>query len=142
MTQKITLTFEGVKPTPQGRPRFSFVTHHAYDSKGSKDYKRVIRLQAMAQLKNAGWSISGKPLSLCVQFLMPIPKSKTKKFKIAAIDGKIKHVVKPDLDNLFKAAIDALNGLAYKDDNQIISVLMGKRYAENAGIIIKIEELE
>ena len=37
---------------------------------------------------------------------------------------------RPDLDNLIKSVLDALNGVAYKDDCQIVTMLSRKNYAE------------
>ncbi|KFF31671.1 RusA family crossover junction endodeoxyribonuclease [Bifidobacterium bombi] len=36
------------------------------------------------------------------------------------------HQGRPDLDNLYKLVTDALNGLAYKDDSQIVDTCMCK----------------
>lgn len=38
--------------------------------------------------------------------------------------------VKPDLDKLLRAVMDALTGVAYKDDSQVVSVTAVKRYGD------------
>lgn len=48
---------------------------------------------------------------------------------------------KPDLDNIVKSITDSLNGIAYKDDAQITSLLAYKVYGEQAKVIIEIEEM-
>jgi Holliday junction resolvase RusA-like endonuclease len=45
--------------------------------------------------------------------------------------GEIKPTGRPDLDNVIKSILDALNGVAYSDDSAVISVTAEKRYAEN-----------
>ena len=37
---------------------------------------------------------------------------------------------KPDVDNIAKAVLDALNGIAYDDDKQITSLVIDKKYGE------------
>lgn len=36
---------------------------------------------------------------------------------------------KPDADNVAKAVLDALNGLAYEDDSQVQELVIIKKYA-------------
>ena len=48
---------------------------------------------------------------------------------------------RPDVDNLTKAVLDALNGLAYKDDAQVCSLNFDKYYGKEAKVIIEIEEV-
>lgn len=50
----------------------------------------------------------------------------------------------PDGSNILKAVEDALNGLAYKDDAQVVSALVVKRKAQNAKaqwISVSLEEV-
>lgn len=48
-----------------------------------------------------------------------IPKSYTKKDKLAAAEHRIRPTTKPDVDNCAKAILDALNGVCYLDDHAI-----------------------
>ena len=73
---------------------------------------------------------------------MPIPKSASKKAKIAMESGVTAHIKKPDIDNMAKTVLDALNGLAYVDDSQIYSLTLYKTYSERPGIYLKITESE
>lgn len=47
---------------------------------------------------------------------------------------------KPDVDNIVKIVADALNGVAYHDDTQIVSVLAKKVYAASEGLDVIVEE--
>lgn len=40
---------------------------------------------------------------------------------------------KPDADNILKAVLDALNGVAYEDDRQVVEVLCIKKYIGGDG---------
>ena len=66
--------------------------------------------------------------------------SETKTNKALMIARKVFPTKKPDLDNLAKAVLDALNGVAYKDDCQIVTVLSKKNYAEAPYVRVIISE--
>ena len=75
---------------------------------------------------------------LSVKFLMPIPASESKKNIKFMTTGEIKHIKKPDLDNLLKFTKDCLNGVVWKDDAQVFSIIAEKRYDPNPKTIISI----
>ena len=50
---------------------------------------------------------------------------------------KMRPTKKPDLDNCLKAITDALNGFAYKDDSQIVSIAVSKFYSDDPRAYVK-----
>ena len=54
--------------------------------------------------------------------------------------GTISPTKKPDIDNIAKVVLDALNKLAFQDDNQITKLVIEKEYAEEEKIQVKIEQ--
>jgi Holliday junction resolvase RusA-like endonuclease len=54
---------------------------------------------------------------------------------------EIRPTKKPDADNILKAVLDALNGLAYNDDSQIVSARIEKLYSDNPRVEIVISNL-
>ena len=58
------------------------------------------------------------------------------------LSGIIKPTKKPDIDNIAKIICDGLNGVAYKDDSQIIYLAVIKRYAEKGCVRVKLWEVE
>jgi Holliday junction resolvase RusA-like endonuclease len=48
--------------------------------------------------------------------------------------------VKPDLDNVVKAVLDALNGVVYLDDAQVVNLVATKRYATEPRVEVYIFE--
>ena len=72
----------------------------------------------------------------------PIPKSKSKKTKFAMAAGQIKPAKKPDCDNIVKIICDALNGIAYRDDAQIVQVQMAKEYADEPRTDVRMWEVK
>lgn len=128
---ELTLTIPG-EPCAQGRPRFS--THggfvKAYDPVKSRNYKAYVKMCAIKSMKEQGWTLTEKALSIEVRAFMSIPSSKSKKFKQAAVLGIERPTKKPDVDNIFKCVTDAMSGIAYKDDKQIVAATVNKWYAE------------
>ena len=47
-----------------------------------------------------------------------------------------------DLDNLSKAILDSLNGIAYLDDKQVVDLHIVKSMSKEPGVVIEIEEAE
>lgn len=85
---------------------------------------------AQQEIKNQGWKYTELPLAVTITAYMSVPTSKSKKFKQAAILGRERPAKKPDTDNIFKCITDALSGIAYKDDKQIVAATVNKWYAE------------
>lgn len=52
----------------------------------------------------------------------------TKRHQLMAQRGVLRPIVKPDVDNVTKAILDALNGIAFSDDRQIVQVTCEKWY--------------
>jgi Holliday junction resolvase RusA-like endonuclease len=48
--------------------------------------------------------------------------------------------VKPDLDNVAKAVLDAINGIVYVDDAQVINLVATKRYATDPRVEVYLFE--
>lgn len=109
----------------------------AYDPQKSRNYKQYVRV--IAKLAGINEPKLG-PIKLSVQFYRSIPQTWTKKKQKLAADGTLKPTTKPDLDNLIKAVQDALNGIAYADDRQIIEMHISKHYSTEPRVEIAIEE--
>jgi len=66
-------------------------------------------------------------------------KSMSKKLREELVKNKIGHTHKPDCDNIAKIILDALNGLAFKDDNQITELKVIKLYGNEDKVEVEIE---
>jgi Holliday junction resolvase RusA-like endonuclease len=73
---------------------------------------------------------------------MPIPKSMPKKERTEALAGMLKHVKKPDVDNLVKLYLDVLSGIAIPDDNCVSLGTAVKLYSITPKTVIYIEETQ
>lgn len=130
---RVTFTVPG-KPQGKGRPRASR-DGHMYTPKKTREYETLI---AMCYRMKGGKLFEGY-IQLDITALYPLPKSMSKADKQRAVLGELLPDKKPDGDNIEKAVADALNGVAYEDDRQIVSASWKKRYApdsEHAGLLI------
>ena len=78
--------------------------------------------------------------SVSILALFQVPKSTSKKNSEKMLNKQISPTKKPDIDNIAKIVLDALNKLAYKDDTQVVDLNIAKAYADRERLIIKIEE--
>lgn len=130
------------EPVAQGRPRFSVRDNHvrAHDPKKNVNYKVYIRLMAARSGPETPVEV---PVRLGLRIYRGIPKSWSKKKRERADAGAIRPVTKPDISNILKGVEDALNGLWYHDDSQIVEYgEMGKWYSARPRIEITMELIE
>ena len=76
-------------------------------------------------------------IHLSIEVLMPIPTSWSKKKQDNSIGRMC--TTKPDVDNIAKIVMDALNGIAWRDDSQVTVLLVTKRYSEQPKLKVRIE---
>ena len=102
----------------------------------TKSYEELIRWCYKA---SGGEYLGDKPISLTIKAYYEIPKSFSKSKRLQALQGQLRPLVKPDIDNVCKSVLDALNGVAYYDDKQVISVVCEKWYAEKGCLEIEVK---
>ena len=82
----------------------------------------------------------GTPVTLRIVARFLPPKSAAKKKQQQMLEGEILPLKKPDMDNIVKVVADALNGVAYHDDTQIVFTVAKKAYSSMEGLDITVEE--
>ncbi|MBN1574537.1 MAG: RusA family crossover junction endodeoxyribonuclease [Deltaproteobacteria bacterium] len=82
------------------------------------------------------------PVVLEVVFFRGVPRSWSERKKERALSGGILPAVRPDTDNLVKLVKDALNGVFWRDDAQVVKLTAEKRYSDTPRTEVKIEEVE
>ena len=135
-----TITINGM-PIAQARPRFvkrgKFA--HAYNPQETEAGKWI--LQAKDQVTEC---MEG-PLLVSIYCFFQRPKSH---FGTGKNSGTLKPSApkyclnSKDVDNLAKFILDCLNGLAYKDDKQIIDLRVRKRWGLTASTLVCIDEIK
>lgn len=138
----VTLIIPGV-PVAKGRPKFArrgnFIS--AYTPDKTRKYEELV--SELARKLMANKPPFDCPIKVLAVAYMPIPQMSIKK-TADAIAGYILPAKKPDIDNLAKAALDACNGIIWRDDALICSLLVKKRYAAipRLEIQVKPEEID
>ena len=131
------LTIPG-EPVAKGRPRYT-KSGHTYTPEKTASYENLIRLTYQENYKNLRFR-DDVELVCSIKAYMSIPKSKPKYFKDLAIKGYVRPTKRPDTDNIIKIVQDALNGLAYHDDAQIVSSTCEKLYSDYPRVEVRISE--
>lgn len=109
--------------------------HYTQNKTRYAEQEIALRYRAVAR----GWKWPSKtPLGIVVYACFPIPKSATKAERAAMIERRILPTIKVDWDNCGKLVGDALNGVAYADDKDIIAGVVYKIYSEAPKIVVMI----
>lgn len=109
---------------------------HAYTPPQTVDYETYIK-QCYLDLHHDKEPMQGA-LRIVVSCYYRIPKSFSNIKRQEARIGNIAPIVKPDLDNVIKVICDALNTIAYHDDNQICQMSIEKHYEILEGMHIEL----
>lgn len=99
----------------QGRPRFG--SGRAYEAPADSEWKELIRACWMEQ---DGTRYGSSPVAIRIDVFRRLPASAPK----SAVSEADAH--RPDVDNICKSVMDALNGCAYDDDAQVVEVTVKK----------------
>lgn len=122
---------------PMGKQRPKFWNGHAATPTKTVNYETLVKelyiTNKLSMLEGA--------IMADIDIYYDIPKSTSKKKKELMLKNEILPCKKPDIDNILKIIFDALNGIAYKDDSQIIQVRCAKLYSENPRVIVELEEV-
>ena len=126
------ITFE-VDPCPASRPRVS--RWSTYYPKRYTKFKNDMK----ALTSEMETTPSENLLSVCVDFYIKMPKSWSKK-KTERLDNTYCSN-NSDIDNYIKAILDALNGVLFVDDRQVVEIFARKIYSKQAYILYKQKEI-
>ena len=128
----ISFTVPGL-PTGKGRARISTRGGQVRAFTPAKTVSYEAQLKDFALKAMDGKSPLLGPLEVCVEAVFPKAASWSKK-KTAET---IWHTSKPDADNLLKC-LDGLNGVVWRDDAQVASAQIIKRYSDNGSAYLRV----
>lgn len=117
----------------KGRPRFGNGRTYT-DSKtlNAEAWVRHCAVQAVGQPCLEG------PLALVVRVAVAVPASWSKRKQADALAGVVRPTGKPDADNTLKLLADALNGVVWRDDAQVVDVRLTKHYGTEPGAAVEV----
>lgn len=128
-----------VNITPMGAVRMT--QRSKWKNRSAQNYLQYKNVIGLAARKYFEIPLNG-PVATEVEFYYPVPQSWSKKDKAEALSGKRFPIVKPDIDNVIKGIFDALNKIAWEDDNRVVALITRKYYSTNPRIVIKVWEVE
>lgn len=121
----ITITMPGT-PVAKARPRMT-KRGHVYTPTKTSDYESALRAKAHLEMRDRP-RFTG-PVAVVMLAQVRIPAYWSKKKREAALRGEIAPG-KPDVDNYAKIVGDALNGVVFTDDSQIVHLTASKKYGD------------
>ena len=137
MKYKVSFEVPG-EPKGKGRPRFSTKTGRAFTPQDTLNYENLVKFQYKMKAID---QYTENPIKATIICYYSIPKSFSKKKRELALCGFLRPTKKPDADNCGKAILDALNGIAYQDDRQVVILIVEKYYGEKPFVKVDLEEL-
>lgn len=136
---KVDFVIQG-KVQAKQRPRFNRYSGKTYTPNETIAYENWVKTCYLEKYKDK--ELIEKPLRVTIKAYFEIPKSTSKKRKQQMMDNEILPMVKPDTDNIAKGVLDSLNGIAYKDDKQVVELIVNKYYNNTPYVSVMIEEIE
>jgi Holliday junction resolvase RusA-like endonuclease len=94
-------------------------------TKGLHGWTTAIKWSGKLEMRRQRLELFAGPVTLKVLFVFARPKKPK---------NRDHHVVKPDLDKLLRAVNDALTGIVWVDDNQVVEIAAAKRYVRDDGV--------
>ena len=120
----------------KGRPRFTR-QGRTYTPKKTLDYERAIK---KAYINKYSY-LSKKSLRIKICAYLEVARSHSKIKKSKMLMNLLQCTKKPDVDNIVKVVLDALNKVAYQDDTQVVELVAIKRWSNTSKLKIVIEEI-
>src|SRR5574344_1012769 len=120
------------------RPRVNMYTGNVYTPNKTKDYEEWIKQSFFIKYNQC--QIICDRVKVEIIAYLKIPASTPKGKKEEMLKNVVSPIKKPDIDNIAKVVLDALNGYVLKDDILVSKICVEKRYAEEEKLYIKISE--
>ena len=139
------------EPVSKKRPKFS--TRHGivrtYAPNETVQYESLVVHAYKTKSDALGMSpfTVNDTLVVTINAYFKIPKSRYRLYKRTntvdldkqgklMADGDVRPTKRPDIDNIAKICLDALNGIAYHDDSQVARLTVEKYYSEHPRVEI------
>ena len=122
------------EPVPQPRPRVSTRGGFARAYVPAKHPVHAYRQSLAAAARDAGLSDTGEPLNVVIDAVFERPKSHMRK---SGVKADAPRLPRPDVDNIAKAVLDALQDVM-GDDTLVARLVVEKSYGQEARTTVRI----
>lgn len=128
-------------PRGKARPRAAIIAGRPrmYTPKVTASEEGAVRLFASRAMQGRE-PLSG-PIDLRIAAYMPVPASWSGRKRSLALDGALMPTGKPDVDNIGKLISDGLNHIVMRDDAQVVSLSIWKRYSAEPRVVVEVRKL-
>ena len=132
------------QPVPQGSKQAFVVKGRAVVTERGRAALGPWRSQVAAAAAEAIAVPMVGALAVALLFHLPRPKAH---YRGGAHAGELREdapvyvSTRPDVDKLARAVLDALTGVAFRDDGQVAELTCSKLFAERAGVVVTIRAL-
>lgn len=127
----------------KGRPRFARTRSGGVATRTpekTKTYEGKLAYAAQQAMRNA--PLIDSPVEMLISVTVAVTASWPAWKREAALSGDVRPTSKPDGDNVAKIVMDALNGVVYGDDTQVVSLTFSKVYGERPGLSCVVSEID
>lgn len=132
------------RAAPQGSKRHVGGGVMVESSKRVKPWRADVREAAMVAMRHAGLTLPMPgPFSLVAEFVVARPKGHlTSRGALSATGRRTPYPMGGgDVDKLCRALCDALSGIVYHDDRQVVRIEAAKSYGEHDHTVIGLYDL-
>lgn len=110
----------------------------AYTPKKTMDYERRVRAAAADVCRRP---LDG-PIRVIISVSIQPPKSWSKAKAESEIVNSAWAMRKPDLDNVAKAILDAMAGTCFRDDQQVVSLEISRRWGREDAVRVWVRTVD
>ena len=129
------------KPVAKGRGRIGKLADGRatiFTPTATRQNENLIKMAAMEAMGDRD-PIEGA-VEVFVHVYLAYPNASKKKLA-EMVAGRIRPCTKPDIDNYVKSALDGINTIVFKDDNQVVSLHAHKVYRSKPSMRIEVREI-
>lgn len=125
----------------KARPRMNTYTGIAYTPTKTKYYEYLVKRAFQDKYGCIDLIPGDIAVKIIIVAYFNIPKSTSKRKCEQMLKDEIRPTKKPDIDNITKIILDAMNKFVIYDDTQVVELIVKKYYAKTPKVYVKVEEI-
>lgn len=127
--------------TGKARPRMNTCTGIAYTPTKTKYYEYLVKKAFQDKYGGIDLIPGNIAVKVTIVAYFGVPKSTSNNKAEQMLSYLIRPTKKPDIDNITKIVLDAMNKFVIYDDTQVVELEVKKYYSKSPKIYVKVEEL-